>query len=91
VARTKGERVDLRISAPDRELIQEAATVEGKSLSEFLTTSALMSARHVLADRREFVLPADRWDEFVAALEAPPKVNPDLAKLFRRPRKTKRG
>jgi uncharacterized protein (DUF1778 family) len=88
MATTKEQRVNFRLSAHDRELIEEAAELEGTTLTDFLTTSAVMHAQHVLADQREFAVGDDEWERFEAAVNAPPVVNPALAKLFRRPRLT---
>ncbi|MFN7741316.1 MAG: DUF1778 domain-containing protein [Cyanobacteriota bacterium] len=37
--------------------------------------------RH-LADRHSFQLDGERWEAFVAALDAPPQVHPRLARLL---------
>ena len=38
-----------------------------------------------LADRSRFVLPAGKWRQFYAALDAPPRAIPELRKLFSGP------
>ncbi len=43
-----------------------------------------------LADRRVFRLDRRSWDVFVAALDAPPRLHPRLARLFREPSVFKR-
>lgn len=35
-------------------------------------------------DDNIFILPQEKWDEFMAMLDEPPKVNPKLRELFRR-------
>jgi len=47
-----------------------------------LLDSALQAAGDTLADRRIFVLDAERWDAFMAALDRPPADNPRLRALF---------
>jgi uncharacterized protein (DUF1778 family) len=37
------------------------------------------------ADQNHFVLPKNKWDAFLKALDAPPKVPPGLQRLFSRP------
>jgi uncharacterized protein (DUF1778 family) len=46
---------------------------------------SLEAAAETLADRREFRLSAQRYDVFVAALEAAPKSRPRLERLFAEP------
>lgn len=83
---TKTERVHLRVAAGDNELFRSAAAETHESLSEFLVESGRERAERVLADRTSFVLSASAWDEFVAALDRPAVVVPELVELFRRPR-----
>jgi uncharacterized protein (DUF1778 family) len=47
------------------------------------------AAFDALADRRVFELDAKHWDEFMAALDNPPKANPRLRKLLARKPKWK--
>lgn len=57
-----------------------------KTLTEFLLGSGLQAAAAALADRRSFVLDDAAWQDFVAALDAPPADNPALRTfLHRRP------
>lgn len=79
---SKTQRVDLRISPAAKQLIQAAAQAQDKTVSEFLIDSGLASAAETLADRRLFLLDDARWAEFQAALDAPPRARPRLAKLM---------
>ena len=47
--------------------------------------SSPVAAEMALADRSRFVLPAGKWREFYAALDAPPRAIPELRKLLREP------
>lgn len=79
---SKTQRVDLRISPAAKQLIQAAAQAQDKTVSEFLIDSGLASAAETLTDRRLFLLDDARWAEFQAALDAPPRARPRLAKLM---------
>lgn len=79
---SKTQRVDLRISPAAKEMIQAAAQAQDKTVSEFLLDSGLTSAAETLADRRLFILSDDRWQEFQAALDAPPRSRSRLARLM---------
>jgi uncharacterized protein (DUF1778 family) len=47
--------------------------------------SALGRADETLADRQRFTLDAEQWTAFMAALDAPAREMPRLARLFREP------
>ncbi|MCR6711416.1 MAG: DUF1778 domain-containing protein [Demequina sp.] len=49
-------RIAIRISATDRELVVRAAASTGASASEFARDILRVSAQRTLADRTEFVL-----------------------------------
>lgn len=76
----------IHIRAPKRtkELIETAAAAMGKSLSEFTLESARKHATDVLLDQRLFVLDAEQYDAFVAALDNPPAAGAKLKALMQR-------
>jgi len=79
----RSERVDLRMTPSAKRLLQHAAAVSNKTVSEFLLDSSLSAAFETLADRRVFQLDEARWAAFMKALDTPPKDNPRLRKLLR--------
>lgn len=79
------EKLDLRLSRPAKQTLQAAAATARKSLSEFVLDAALREAEERLADRTVFTLDAERWEAFVAALDAPPRRHIRLERLFREP------
>ena len=79
------EKLDLRLSRYAKQTLQAAAQAARKSVSEFVLDTALSEAEERLADRTIFMLDAERWDAFVAALDAPPHRHPRLERLFRDP------
>jgi uncharacterized protein (DUF1778 family) len=81
----KAERIDLRVSAAAKALLQRAAAARQKSVSEFVLDSAQMAAVETLADRREFLLDKKRWSAFLEVLDAPPEKKPRLEKLLKTP------
>lgn len=80
---TKGS-INLRIEAQTRQLIDDAATVLGKTRTEFMIDSARALAVDVLLNQRLFVLDPARYDAFVHALDNPPAPGPKLRALLRR-------
>ena len=81
---SRSERVDLRMTPAAKRMLQQAAAVTNKTLSEFLLDTGLSAAHDALSDRRVFQVDSKRWKEFLAALETPPKANPRLRKLLAR-------
>lgn len=81
---SRSERVDLRMTPSAKQTLQQAASATNKTLTEFLLDTGLHAAYDTLADRRVFVLDKERWDEFMAALDAPPEDNPRLRALLAR-------
>jgi uncharacterized protein (DUF1778 family) len=82
---TRSEKLDLRLTPEAKRMLNIAASAAGRSVSEFVLESALSRAEETLADRRHFGLDAERWEAFMAALEAPPREIPQLEKLMREP------
>jgi uncharacterized protein (DUF1778 family) len=80
------KRVNLRIEQEDRALFTKAATVHRESLTQFLVESGRERAERLLADRTNFRVDSEAWQELVAAMDRPATVRPELARLFSRPR-----
>lgn len=78
----RDERVDLRMTGETKRILQQAAAVKHKTLSEFLIDSSINAAYDAIADRRMFVLDDKRWSEFARMLDNPPKDNPGLRRLL---------
>ncbi|MDR0489385.1 MAG: DUF1778 domain-containing protein [Propionibacteriaceae bacterium] len=75
LAHDTGQRKDARLAmrlTPDQDtLIRDAAAVTGQSLTDFVTTAAIVQAENTLADRRVFRLDDSAWTEFLAILDRP--------------------
>ncbi|HEX5317580.1 MAG TPA: DUF1778 domain-containing protein [Stellaceae bacterium] len=76
--------INLRIEANTRRLIDDAATILGKTRTEFMIESARRHAIEVLLDQRLFVLDPQHYDTFTRALDNPPAPGPKLRALLRR-------
>lgn len=81
---TKSGSINLRIEGETRRLIDEAAAILGKTRTEFMIESARRHAIDVLLDQRLFSLDPERYDAFVAVLDAPPEPGPKLRSLLKR-------
>ena len=79
-ARTR--RINLRTTDRQERLIRTGAETRGVSVTQFILDSACLQAESVLADQREFVLTPKQWESFVAALDRPARIKPELVRLF---------
>lgn len=76
--------MNLRIDPETDARIRRAAASAGLSVSAFVASAAGAAADDVLADRREFVLEPERWDEFVRMLDRPARELPKLREAANR-------
>ena len=81
----KEARIEVRTSIEQKTLITRGAKASGQNISDFILSSAQEKAEIILAEQKEFVLPQDRWDNFVAALERPATEHPRLVELMSEP------
>ena len=65
-----------------RDLIDHAASLLGKSRSDFMLEAACDRAQAVVLDPVFFSLDADMYRQFTATLDAPPGPNPGLERLM---------
>ena len=82
---SKSERIDVRASTSVKLLLQEAARVCHKNVSEFLLDAGVEAANQALADRRQFVLDEGQWHAFQVALDASTQPKPRLKQLLSEP------
>lgn len=76
------ERLNFRLTAQQSSVIRQAAQIEGKSVSDFVLDAATSAARNAISDQQLFTLDDDQFDRLLAILDAPPKPDPKLRKLF---------
>ena len=74
--------INLRARPKQRDLIDQAASVLGKNRLDFMLEAACERAQAVLLDQVYFRLDTDRFEQFVALLDASPKSNPGLERLM---------
>lgn len=84
-AEARTQKLDLRLTVSAKRTLQSAALAARRSVSEFVLESALARAEETLPDRQRFGLNAEQWKAFQAALSAPAKPAPRLAKLLNEP------
>jgi len=80
----KDERLEARVSAETKALFQEAATLQGQSVTDFVVGSAVESARRVLREKELIELTQRDRIAFVESLLNPPLPNRRLREAARR-------
>jgi uncharacterized protein (DUF1778 family) len=81
-SQTRNININLRAKLNQRELIDQAAELLGKTRSDFMLETACRAATDVLLDQRIFTLDAETFQTFQAMLDAPPSENPKLRTLL---------
>ena len=74
--------INIRVKKNQRNLIDRAAELQGKSRSEFMLDSAQKIAQYVLLDQRFFGLDEVKFQQFVKLLDEPPTHHEQLHKLL---------
>lgn len=74
--------INLRALPAQRDLIDHAASLLGKNRSDFMLEAACERAQNVVLDQVHFTLDADKFQQFLDLLDAPPLHNPGLERLF---------
>ena len=83
VSQTRDVTINIRAQPNQRDLIDRAAQLQGKSRSEFMLESAYQKAQDVLLDRCFFGLDEIKFKQFLALLDAPPTQNQKLNALLK--------
>jgi uncharacterized protein (DUF1778 family) len=82
VSQTRDVTINIRAKQNQRDIIDRAAELQGKSRSEFMIESSYQKAQDVLLDRCFFGLDELKFKQFVALLDAPPTQNDKLHALL---------
>lgn len=78
-------RLGLRTTPIQAALIQRAAEVTQKSITEFVLSSACEKAEQTLLDQRLFQVDEETWKLFEEALERPAQARVGLRELLEEP------
>jgi uncharacterized protein (DUF1778 family) len=84
VSSTKAERIEARITRAQKQMLQRAAEIDGRTLTDFVLNSAQEAARRII-HQHEILLLRDKDREiFINALLKPPAPNAKLRRAARR-------
>jgi len=83
--RKRDHRLEVRTTAEERAIINQAVQVAGTDLTSFTLESVLDASRRILADRVAFTLSPEQALEWDRVNDAPARQLPGLLRLFERP------
>lgn len=82
--RVRGERLETRVTADQKKLIEHAAALQGRTVTDFVLTSVQDAARRAIEDHQILDLSLRDSQAFVQALVNPQPVNDRLRDTVRR-------
>ena len=85
----KTDRLETRLSPDERARIERAASTAGVSMSAFMVGAAVDRAEEIIAAATTTVVPADYFDDLLAALDDSGDA-PRLAEAAKRSRRSNR-
>jgi len=83
MAPSKPERLEARVTQEQKKLIERAAKLEGRSITDFLVTSAQAAARSVIHEREILTLSSRGRKVFIDAILSPTEPNQKLRRAAR--------
>jgi len=85
ISAIRSGRLGLRTTPVQAALIQCAAEVSRRSITEFILSSACEKAEQTLLDQRLFMVDENTWSEFQDVLERPAQMKTGLQELVAEP------
>ncbi|HZC16345.1 MAG TPA: DUF1778 domain-containing protein [Caulobacteraceae bacterium] len=82
--RTRAERLETRVTAEQKGLIERAAALQGRSVTDFVLTSVQDAARRAIEEHSQLALSVRDSEAFVDALLNASPVNDRLRDTVRR-------
>lgn len=81
----KTERQEVRLTLAQKEILAHAAAISGKNVSDFILESSVLAAEMAILEQRVFVVSGKEFEWWEDLLDAEPKSNPGLDRLFEKP------
>jgi len=82
--RTRAERLEARVTAEQKSLIERAAALQGRTVTDFVLTSVQDAARRAIEEHHQLALSIRDSEAFVDALLNPKPINDRLRDTVRR-------
>lgn len=81
----KDHPLSMRLPEADIAIIDRAASLRGRSRTEFVRDAAVRAAEDVVMENTLIRMSPDGFDAFMSALSAPAAAVPEMVELARRP------
>ncbi len=78
----KTERLEARLTAAQKALIQAACDLTGRSLSDFVTATVVEAANQAVRDYHRLTVTRRESEQLAAALDNPPEPTPALREAW---------
>ena len=82
--RVRAQRLETRVTAEQKSLIERAAALQGRTITDFVLTSVQDAARRTIEEHQQLELSVRDSEAFVEALLNPRPVNDRLRDTVRR-------
>ena len=82
--RVRGERLETRITADQKSLVERAAALQGRTVTDFVLSSVQEAARRAIEEHQRLNLSLRDSETFVEALLNPQPANDRLRDTVRR-------
>jgi uncharacterized protein (DUF1778 family) len=87
--RQRDRRLEARITPDQKELIERAARVQGRTVTDFVVSALQEAAKQAIADHTVWKLTEEQQEAFIGALMDPPAPSRKLREAYKRFRKYK--
>ena len=87
--RRRDQRLEARITPDQKELIERAACVQGRTVTDFVVSTLQEAAKQAIADHTVWKLTQEQQKVFIGALTDAPAPNQKLQEAYKRLRKYK--
>jgi uncharacterized protein (DUF1778 family) len=87
--RQRDQRLEARVTPDQKELIERAAYVQGRTVTDFVVSVLQEAAKQAIAEHTVWKLTQEQRTVFIDALMDPPAPNPKLRQAYRRFQKYK--
>ncbi len=82
--RRKDHPLSMRIPEADIAMIDRAASLQGRSRTDFVRDAAIRAAEEALMQNTLIKMSPEGFDAFIAAINSPPEVVPEMVEALRR-------
>lgn len=84
VSPSRRHRLEVRVTPEQDALIRQAADLEDSTVTAFVLDTVTKRATRVVKESHDLVLSDEAFDRFLAELDKPAEVVPELVALFKR-------